>query len=301
MDQGRTDCTARPTFSIVIAVCNDWQLLERCLESLERQVDSPSFEIIVVDDGSTTPAPESVNQDAAGCSMTIIRQPRQGIPSARNRGIGAATGEAILFVDSDCCLEPHCLSILHAAIKGSPGHDCFQLRLVGNCSTLMGKAEELKLMTFQNHMLQPDGRIRYLNTAGFAIRRGRVRPDAGLFDPTALRGEDTLLLADLMQCGELPLFVPSAVVEHARFMSFLECVRKDFRSAYLQSRAYRMMAARGIRIRITNRERLRLLRDMWKAAGQKSIGRSAWFVSLMRQMLSRMASVSYQYLGVQNS
>jgi cellulose synthase/poly-beta-1,6-N-acetylglucosamine synthase-like glycosyltransferase len=299
MDQGRTDCTDRPTFSIVIAVCDDWQLLERCLQSLERQVDSPSFEIIVVDDGSTTPAPESVNQGAAACSMTIIRQPHQGIPSARNRGIGTATGEVILFVDSDCCLEAHCLSILHAAITSSPEHDCFQLRLVGNCSTLMGKAEELKLMTFQNHMLQADGRIRYLDTAGFAIRHARVH--AATFDPSALRGEDTLLLANLMERGELPLFVASAVVEHARPMSFFECVRKDFRSAYLQSRAYRMMAARGLKMRMTNRERLRLLRDMWKAADQKSIGRSAWFVILMRQMLSRMASVSYEYLGVQNS
>ena len=48
-------------------------------------------------------------------------------------------------------------------------------------------------------MLQPDGRIRYLNTAGFAIRRTAVNVEEGLFDPVAIRAEDTLLLANLMK------------------------------------------------------------------------------------------------------
>jgi hypothetical protein len=54
-------------------------------------------------------------------------------------------------------------------------------------------------------MLQADGRIRYLNTAGFAIRRTRANIEAGVFDPAALRAEDTLLLADLMQGWRAPV------------------------------------------------------------------------------------------------
>ncbi|MGO9434929.1 MAG: hypothetical protein ACLP00_11665, partial [Terracidiphilus sp.] len=68
----------------------------------------------------------------------------------------------------------------------------------------------LRLTTFQSLMLQPDDRIRYLNTAGFAIRRARLGIETDVFDPVALRAEDTLLLANLMQVGELPLFVPEA-------------------------------------------------------------------------------------------
>jgi hypothetical protein len=64
-------------------------------------------------------------------------------------------------------------------------------------------------------MLQPDGSIRYLNTAGFAIRRKGADVAAGLFEPVARRAEDTLLLANLMRRGQLPLFVPDAIVEHA--------------------------------------------------------------------------------------
>ena len=165
----------------------------------------------------------------------------------------------LLFVDADSRLQANCLAALASAINNSPQHNCFQLRLVGNCSNLVGRAEELRLITFQHYMLQPDGRIRYLNTAGFAIRRTRVDIETGVFDPAALRAEDTLLLADLMQAGELPLFVSDALVEHYIPLSLVACLRKDIRSAYLERRTYNIIASKGVRIRLTQRERLQLL------------------------------------------
>jgi hypothetical protein len=204
----------------------------------------------------------------------------------------------LLFVDADCRLQTNCLAALSSTIAESPHHDCFQLRLVGNCSSLVGRAEELRLISLQTHMLQPDGCIRYLNTAGFAIRRARVDIQTGVFDPVALRAEDTLLLANLMQGGELPLFVPDAIVEHAIPLSLMGCLRKDIRSVYLEGRTYDIIASRGVRIRVTHRERLRLLLSMWKTAGQHSIGRSAWLVLVGRQALQRMISFGYQCLRV---
>lgn len=202
----------------------------------------------------------------------------------------------LLFVDADCRLEPNCLAALNVAIERSPQHDCFQLRLVGNCSSLVGRAEQLRLATFQNLMLQTDARIRYLNTAGFAIRVARLDRTKDVFDPAALRAEDTLLLANLMQTGELPLFVPDAVVEHAIPLSFTGCLRKDIRSVYLERRAYAIIASKGVRIRVTHRERLGLLWSMWRAAGRGSIGRSAWFALVLRQAFQRMISFGYQCL-----
>jgi len=95
------------------------------------------------------------------------------------------------------------------------------------------KAEELRLVTFQEHALQPDGRIRYLNTAGFAMRRnGSAAKPECLMRPRS--GEDTLLLANLIEGDTLPLFVPEAIVEHAIPLSLMECLRKDIRTAYLE-------------------------------------------------------------------
>jgi len=286
------------TISIIIAVYNDWTALQGCLQSIARQTDGHNFEVIVMDDGSTEATPEAIRQWTSSLPLTIVRQPHGGISAARNCGIRNSRGAALLFVDADCRLQANCLAALSSAIADSPQHDCFQLRLTGNCGSVVGRAEQLRLLAFQEHTLQPDGRIRYLNTAGFAIRRARVETETGLFDPAALRGEDTLLLANLMQRGELPLFVPAAIVQHDVSLSLMACLRKDIRSAYLEGRTYHLIASKGIRVRVTPRERLRLLLALWKTAGQPSIGRTAWFVLVGRQALQRMISVLYKLLSI---
>ena len=287
-----------PLFSVVIAVYNDWGALDQCLASLQQQTNGPSFEVIVVDDGSKDAAPESIRRWLNCCPLTIVRQSHAGIPSARNRGIQISRGAVLLFVDADSRTQTGCLAALAATIADSSLHNCFQLRLVGDCSTPVGRAEELRLRTFQEYMLQPDGRIRYLNTAGFAIRRTRGDIEAGLFDPVALRAEDTLLLANLMERGELPFFVANATVQHSVPLSLLGCVLKDLRSAYLEGRTYDIIAAKGVRIRLSHRERLSMLASMWKIAGQDSIGRSAWFLLVARQTLQRIVSFGYGCLGI---
>jgi glycosyltransferase involved in cell wall biosynthesis len=287
-----------PAFSIIIAVYNDWAMLQGCLQSIARQTDGSSFEVIVVDDGSTDPAPEFVRNSSFSYPFVAIPQPHSGIPAARNTGIRTSRGAVLLFVDADSRLQPSCLAALGSTIASAPQHNCFQLRLVGNCSNVVGRAEELRLTAFQQYMLQPDGRIRYLNTAGFAIRRTRVDIETGIFDPTALRAEDTLLLADLMQAGELPLFVPDAIVEHYIPLSLVGCLRKDIRSAYLERRTYDLIASKGVRIRLTHPERLQLIASMWKTARLPSIRRSAWFVLVVRQAFLRMISFLYRCLRV---
>src|ERR1700722_6802168 len=272
-----------PLFSIIIAVYNDWDMAGGCLQSLDRQINAPCFEVIIVDDGSTEEAPEFIRNPTYLFPLTLIRQAHTGIPSARNCGASTSKGTVLLFVDADSRLAINCLAALSSAIDRFPQDDCFQLRLVGNCSSLVGRAEELRLSVFQNHTLWANGRIRYLNTAGFAIRRSKAHIETGVFDPRALRGEDTLLLANLMQAGALPRFVPEAVVEHYIPLSFMDCLRKDIRSAGLEAGAYGSIASKGVKIRVTHRERLRLLGSTWKAAGQRSIGRSALLALLVRQ------------------
>jgi hypothetical protein len=150
----------------------------------------------------------------------------------------------------------------------------------------------------QEHMLQPDGRIRYLNTAAFAARRTAVDETAGLFDPLALRGEDTLLLAQLIQRNHLPRFVPNAVVQHFVPSSFLACLRKDIRSGYFQSGTYARISETGVKVRVDSWARVRMLTASWRAARKESIGRSAWFRLLARQLAERTVSLGSQLLKI---
>ena len=159
---------------------------------------------------------------------------------------------------------------------------------------LVGRAEHLRLTTLQKTMLRPNGCIRYLNTAGFAVRRSRAQTKRGLFDPVAIRGEDTLLLSELIQRGELPFFAADAVVQHNVSLSVVACFRKDVRSAFLEGRTYALIASRGIKIRMSYRERIRMLSSMWQSSREPSIGNSALFILTVRQSLSRITSFIYR-------
>jgi glycosyltransferase involved in cell wall biosynthesis len=293
--------TTNPLFSVIIATYNDWEPLDHCLRSLDQQINAPAFEVVVVDDGSNEPAPEFVHRWTQRYSLRIVSQAHAGVSAARNRGVELAVGSVLVFVDADCRVDANCLAALGSTIINSAQDNCFQLHLTGDCSGSVGRAEELRLMTLQNHLLQPGGYIRYLNTAGFAIRGAKAGLDRNVFDPLAIRAEDTLLLANLMTVGKLPLFVPDAIVQHAPPLSVMAYLRKAVRSGYLEAKTYDVIAAKGVRIRVTHRERLSMLKYMWEISRQRSIGRRAWFLLVMRQALQRLSSFACGSLWIKTN
>jgi hypothetical protein len=168
--------------------------------------------------------------------------------------------------------------------------------LVGDRSTFVGETEELRLTTLQENLIQPNGCIRYLNTAGFAIRRSRVNAEGFAFEPAAIRAEDTLVLANLMQGGELPFFVANSVVQHATSLSLTDYFLKALWSAYQEGRTYDIIASMGVRVRANYRERLGMFSSMWRTCEQKSIQRSACFLLAARQLMRLMTSFIYRFL-----
>ena len=87
--------------SIIIPVYNVEAYLEECLDSVVNQTFQ-DMEIILVDDGSTDRSPEILKTFAEKDDrIKIITQSNSGISATRNRGFRAASGEYILFMDSD--------------------------------------------------------------------------------------------------------------------------------------------------------------------------------------------------------
>jgi glycosyltransferase involved in cell wall biosynthesis len=263
-----------------------------------QQEDCPRFEVIVVDDGSREPAPDSIREWSSRYPLSIVRQPNGGIAAARNRGLQDAKGEIPVFTDADCRFQPNCLSALTETINAFPQHSYFQLRIIGDCSNTVGRAEELRLTAIQDQMLLPDGRIRYLNTSGFAIRKSRLNPDFELFDPAALRAEDTLLLANLVKNGELPLFAKNCIVQHSISLSFWACLLKDVRKGRIEGRTSELIQRTGVRVTMQNKGRLRMLASTWKLARNRSIGRAAWAVLVARQFVERTVTTVCRYVPV---
>ncbi len=104
----------QPKFSVIIPVYNTAEFLEKCLRSILNQ-DIKDIEILVVDDASTDNSVEIVEKLRNTDKRIILNkfEYNQNQASARNWGIQHATGDYILFVDSDDFLEPNVLKSLY--------------------------------------------------------------------------------------------------------------------------------------------------------------------------------------------
>ena len=90
-----------PRVSIVVPVYNVERYLRQCLDSLVNQTYQ-NVEIICVDDGSTDASSEILTEYALKNSrVRVIRQKNSGLSAARNVGFSFATGEYVMYVDSD--------------------------------------------------------------------------------------------------------------------------------------------------------------------------------------------------------
>lgn len=91
--------------SIIIPIYNSEKYLKQCLESIINQTYK-NIEIICINDGSTDNS-EKIIKDylKTNKNITYLKQPNAGQSIARNKGLEKATGDFILFVDSDDFIE----------------------------------------------------------------------------------------------------------------------------------------------------------------------------------------------------
>lgn len=107
----------RPYLSIIIPYYNASEKLERLLASIEKSKKAPSYEVIVVDDGSTV---RSKMLDARYKITQIRLAKNKGPAVARNKGVAAAKGEFVVFLDGDVEVFPDTLYQIARVFKDDP-------------------------------------------------------------------------------------------------------------------------------------------------------------------------------------
>ena len=103
-----------PFFSIVIPLYNKANFIEATLKSINNQTFK-SYEIIIVNDGSTDDSLHKIERFKAPC-LKVFTQANKGVANARNFGIAKAKGQYIALLDADDTWHPWHLENLYGLI-----------------------------------------------------------------------------------------------------------------------------------------------------------------------------------------
>ena len=97
--------SATPKYSIIIPVYNRPHEVEELLESLKDQ-SYKDFEVMIIEDGSTEPCDQVVQRYENKLNIKYHYKQNSGPGDSRNTGMSKASGQYLIFFDSDCIIPP---------------------------------------------------------------------------------------------------------------------------------------------------------------------------------------------------
>jgi len=255
-----------PDISVVVVTYNRAAMLHRTLETLARQATNGnfSFEILVIDDGSTDDTAAVVAKFAEKARPRPVRyfyKNNGGEGEARNRGVAEARGSWIAFCDDDQLADPGWLAELYKVAQEK------RVYCVGGAVALLlpeawrRKLGPLTRQFFGEKWLSPHispHAARNQLGAGNVLVHRSVFESAGGFDPTFHQGVDTDFFWRVAAAGFSFGAAPKALVHHVIPNSRLQ-------PAYLRNLATRMgIATHRIQLKYEGRAKviLALLRRL---------------------------------------
>lgn len=103
-------------YSIIVPAYNTEKYIDKCLKSIFSNTYK-NFEVIIVNDGSTDKTEDIINKYIKKYDNIIyIKQKNMGLSLARNNGVKKATGDYLLFIDSDDYVEKNLLENINKNI-----------------------------------------------------------------------------------------------------------------------------------------------------------------------------------------
>jgi glycosyltransferase involved in cell wall biosynthesis len=196
-----------PDLSVIIPVRRDPRI-GACLDSLfRRQAVSPEeFEVLVVDNGPS----EEVRRIVSRYPARYLVEPRRGSYAARNRGIGEARGQVLVFTDADCVPPLGWLKEIRSLFEDEA---CGAA--VGPSYTLNGSKVALWVQSVDDERwwaLSRESAVVYCDTRNFAARRQVLAAER--FDPDFLNAGDVELGYRLARRGETICFAAQMQTGH---------------------------------------------------------------------------------------
>ena len=226
--------------SIIVPVYKTANTLSRCIESIQQQ-DYADFELILIDDGSPDRSGEICDEYAEKDQrIKVIHKPNGGVSSARNAGLDAATGEYIVFVDSDDYVTETYLSDLLV-----DGYDFviagyIEENVDGVRRRVVRASADVREISFN-----PEDQYKVLSS-GYTIygswsklyKRSIIEKNNIKFDINNCMGEDTMFSSDyLVHCKSFRIIeqTPYIYVRYGNSTTLSTTISKRFLISYEQT------------------------------------------------------------------
>lgn len=222
--------------SVIVATYNRRNELRELLQSLEEQtLSKDSFEVVIVDDGSTDGTADWIAEFRKHSPLEVqfFQQENHGPAAARNRGMEEASGDCFVFIDSDCIASARWLESISRSVDNQ-GLDAFG----GPDDAHESFPPLLKAINYTMTSFLSTGGLRgkrgvtlakyYPRSFNMGLRKEVWRKIGGFEN---LRyGEDIEFSNRILKSGARVAFVPDAVVYHKRRTTIKKFFKQVFNS-----------------------------------------------------------------------
>lgn len=196
--------------SFVIPAWNEERYIGQCLASITREVakSGRDIEIIVVNNASE----DRTRQIALEFpDVTVVDEPRKGLPQARQAGFLASRGDLIANIDADCLLRPGWIAQVYdqfaldddlVALSGP--YEYYDLSMLTNFSVKAYYLLAYGLHLVTHHVL---GKGAVMQGGNFVLRRTALDKIGGFNVNIKFYGEDTDIARRIQRIGRVK-FLP---------------------------------------------------------------------------------------------
>lgn len=184
-------------FSVVIPLYNKELSIQKTLNSVLSQTYT-NYEIIVVDDGSTDESALQVLK-IVDKRIKLIQKENGGVSCARNKGILAAKGEYVAFLDGDDLWHPTYLETLHQLIQDYPNNAIYGIECVKIVNEEIPSLENDATNYYRGIADWDYSKMFFTGSSTCAPREKLI--ELGLFDTRMKYGEDMDMWFRLMLNG----------------------------------------------------------------------------------------------------
>lgn len=242
-----------PILSVVVPFLNEERWLPQCLSALRQQsLDRSQYEVIFVDNGSTDRSLEILRAEDG---VIVVFEERRDPYIARNRGVQAACGDYVVFLDADCIANIDWLSQLLVAVETSRAKI-----ILGGIGYPDGVS--IWLCCYRDYydqkleyLLKSKLTAKYFGHAGNMVIQRSLFLQLGPFLPMPIVGDTEILHRMTAQApAEQICFWPKALVIHAEVTSFQICLMKVYEAGQYS----RALSLAGGSLPLSLKDRLRV-------------------------------------------